>query len=97
MSFYGIIHQSSCSYTPQQNKVIECKNRHLIEKICTLLLQNNVLICFWGDVIITTCYLINKMPYFILQHKVPYSIYFLTNPYMPLPLVYLVAFALFII
>ena len=30
MSQHGILHQSSCAHTPQQNGVAERKNRHLI-------------------------------------------------------------------
>ena len=30
MSSHGILHQSSCAYTPQQNGVVERKNRHLV-------------------------------------------------------------------
>ncbi|RVX07519.1 Retrovirus-related Pol polyprotein from transposon TNT 1-94 [Vitis vinifera] len=32
MSHHGILHQSSCAHTPQQNGVAERKNRHLVEK-----------------------------------------------------------------
>ena len=28
---HGIIHQSSCPYSPQQNGVAECKMRHLLK------------------------------------------------------------------
>ena len=28
---HGIIHQSSCPHTPQQNGVAECKMHHLLE------------------------------------------------------------------
>ena len=31
MSSHGILQQSSYGYTPQQNGVAECKNRHLVE------------------------------------------------------------------
>ena len=31
MSHHGILHQSSCAHTPQQNGIVECKNHHLIE------------------------------------------------------------------
>ncbi|RVW30591.1 Retrovirus-related Pol polyprotein from transposon TNT 1-94 [Vitis vinifera] len=31
MSHHGILHQSSCAHTPQQNGVAERKNRHLVE------------------------------------------------------------------
>ena len=27
----GILHESSCTYTPQQNGIVECKHRHLLE------------------------------------------------------------------
>ena len=48
MSQHGIIHQSSCAHTPQQNKVVERKNRHLVETARTLLLHSNVLLHFRG-------------------------------------------------
>ena len=33
----GIHHQKSCPKTPQQNGVVECKHRYLIEKPCNLI------------------------------------------------------------
>ena len=66
MASKGILHQSSCAYTPQQNGVAERKNRHLIEIACTLLLHSHAPSFFWVDVVLTTCYLINRMPSFVL-------------------------------
>ena len=43
MSSHGILHQSSCAYTPQQNGVAKRKNRHLVEIARTLLLHHKVL------------------------------------------------------
>ncbi|RVW21067.1 Retrovirus-related Pol polyprotein from transposon TNT 1-94 [Vitis vinifera] len=56
---YGILHQSSCAHTPQQNGVAERNNRYLVETARTLLLHSHVLFHFWGDAVLTTCYLIN--------------------------------------
>ena len=42
MSSHGILHQSSCTCTPQQNGVTEQKNRHLVETAHTLLLHHKV-------------------------------------------------------
>ena len=42
MSSHGILHRSSCAYTPQQNGVVQRKNRHLVETVRTLLLHHKV-------------------------------------------------------
>ncbi|RVW57623.1 Retrovirus-related Pol polyprotein from transposon RE2 [Vitis vinifera] len=39
MSHHGILHQSSCAHTPQQNGVAERKNRHLVGTARTILLH----------------------------------------------------------
>ena len=36
---HGIIHQTTCSNTPQQNGVVEQKNRHLLEAVRASLMQ----------------------------------------------------------
>ncbi|RVW93978.1 Retrovirus-related Pol polyprotein from transposon RE2 [Vitis vinifera] len=70
MSHHGILHQSSCAHTPQQNGVAERKNRHLVETARTLLLHNHVPFRFWGDAVLTACYLINRQA-FRQSHEVP--------------------------
>ena len=40
ISQHGILHQSSCVDTPFQNRVVERKNRHLLEIAHTFVLPN---------------------------------------------------------
>ena len=55
MSQHEILHQSSCAHTPQQNGVVERKNRHLIETARTLLLHYHVPFRIWRDVVLIAC------------------------------------------
>lgn len=76
MTSHGIIHQSTCPHTPQQNGIAERKHRHIIETARTLLLSANAPIKFWGDAVLTAVFLINRMPSSVLNNKVPYSLLF---------------------
>ena len=72
MASRDILHQT-CAYTPQQNGVAERKNRHLIEIARTLLIHGEVPQSFWGDAILTICYLINSIPSSVLNNKISRS------------------------
>ena len=85
MSFHGIFHQSSYTYTPQKNGVVERKNRHLVEIACTLLLHHKVPQHFLGDAILTACYLINPMSSSILHDQISHSILLPNQPLFCLP------------
>lgn len=58
----GLIHQSSWVNTPQQNKISERKNHNLLEVARALLFTSHVPKCFWCDAVLTSCFLINKLP-----------------------------------
>ena len=81
----GILHQTSCPHTPQQNGVAERKNRHLIETARTLLIHHNVPTTFWSDAVLTACYLINRMPSSVLNDQIPHSLLFPNDPLYHLP------------
>ncbi|XP_070019307.1 retrovirus-related Pol polyprotein from transposon TNT 1-94 isoform X2 [Nicotiana sylvestris] len=85
MTFHGIINQTSCPYTPQQNGVAKRKNRHLIETARTLLIESRVPLRFWGDTVLTACYLINRMPSSPIKDQIPHSVLFPQSALYPLP------------
>ena len=70
----GVIHQTSCPYTPQQNGVAERKNRHLMEVTRSMMFHTSVPKSFWGDAVLTACYLINRIPTRVLQDCSPFEV-----------------------
>jgi transposase InsO family protein len=58
----GIIHETSIAYTPQQNGVAERKNRTLVEMVNALLCNSGLNKSFWGEVILSACYILNRIP-----------------------------------
>jgi len=86
MASHGILHQTSCAYTHQQNGVAERENRHLIETTRSFLIHGEFPQHFWGDAILTACYIINRMPSSVLDNNIPHSILFPHEPLYPLPL-----------
>jgi hypothetical protein len=67
----GIIHETSCAGTTQQNKVIERKNRHVLEVARSLLFEYNMPKIYWDCAITTVIYLINRMPSKVINFETP--------------------------
>ena len=77
---YGIIHQKSCPYTPEQNGVAERKHRHIVEIAATLMSRASIPIKFWPFAFNTAVYLINRLPSPNLGYKSPFEILFHKTP-----------------
>lgn len=77
---HGVIHQTSCPHTPEQNGVVERKYRHLIETTIALLLQSSLPTNFWLEALTTAVYLANRLPHTTLNFQVPYCLLFNTSP-----------------
>ncbi|RVX21100.1 L-ascorbate oxidase [Vitis vinifera] len=68
---HGIIHQTTCSNTPQQNGVDERKNRHLLEVVRASLIAAKTQISYWGEAITSAIYLINRVPSSSINFQTP--------------------------
>uniref|UniRef100_A0A2N9HBF7 Integrase catalytic domain-containing protein n=1 Tax=Fagus sylvatica TaxID=28930 RepID=A0A2N9HBF7_FAGSY len=85
----GIIHQTSCVRTPQQNGIAERKNGPILAIARALMLQMNVPKLFWADAVLTAAYLLNRMPSRILKGKSPFEMFFPgKNPFSVPPRVF---------
>jgi hypothetical protein len=57
----GVKHEFFATYTPQQNGVIECKNKTLITLARAMLDDYGTLERFWAEAINTVCHAINRV------------------------------------
>ena len=70
----GITHNFSAPHMPQQNGVVERKNRTLQDMSRTMLLSSGLAPTYWAEAVNTACYIINRaMPRPILD-KTPYEL-----------------------
>ena len=59
---HGIIHQTTAPYSPPSNGVAERKNRTLKEMMNAMLISSGLPQNLWGEVILSTNYILNKVP-----------------------------------
>lgn len=71
----GIRHQYSAPRTPQQNGIVERKNRTLQEMARAMIHRNNVPIRFWVEAINTACYVVNRVYGTPSSSTTPYKIW----------------------
>ncbi|KAK9084342.1 hypothetical protein Scep_030813 [Stephania cephalantha] len=77
---YGILHQKSCPYTPQQNGVVERKHRQLLNIARAIRFQSHLPKRFWGECLLTATFLTNRLPTSTLNWKSPYEELFQRKP-----------------
>lgn len=69
----GIVHQRSCPYIPQHNRVAERKHRHLLEMTRALRFQAKIPLRFWCHCVLVAAYLINRLPSSAITYQTPYE------------------------
>ena len=69
-----IIHEVTPPYSPESNGVAERKNRTLKEMMNSLLVRASTLDNMWGEAIMSTCHLQNRIPY-KKTGKTPYELW----------------------
>ncbi|GKA45358.1 retrovirus-related pol polyprotein from transposon TNT 1-94 [Tanacetum coccineum] len=70
----GIEHQTSTPRTPEQNGVVERRNRTLIEAARTMLLASKLPLSFWAEAVATACYTQNRSIIISTHGKTAYHI-----------------------
>ncbi|KAK9063535.1 hypothetical protein SSX86_017405 [Deinandra increscens subsp. villosa] len=83
LDFYtkeGIILETTCPHTPQQNGVVERKHRHLLETARALKFEANFPTKFWGECVLTATHVINRLPSDVIENKTPYELLYNEKP-----------------
>lgn len=70
----GILLETTCLHTPQQNGVVERKHRHLLDTAQALRFEANLPKRFWRECVLTSAYIINRLASKILGKKAPYEL-----------------------
>ncbi|XP_075075316.1 uncharacterized protein LOC142162690 [Nicotiana tabacum] len=76
----GIEHQRTCPYTLQQNGIVERKHEYLLETAMALLFQAKLPLKYWGECVLTTTFLINRLPTVPLKNKCPFKLLYGKKP-----------------
>ncbi|GKA57688.1 retrovirus-related pol polyprotein from transposon TNT 1-94 [Tanacetum coccineum] len=70
----GIFHQKTVPRTPQQNGVVERRNRTLVEAARTMLIFSKAPMFLWAEAVATACYTQNRSLIHTRHNKTPYEL-----------------------
>jgi hypothetical protein len=76
----GILHQTSCVETPQQNGRVERKHQHILNVGRALLFQSKLPKHFLSYAVLQAVYIINRIPSPLLNNQSPYALCFHHQP-----------------
>nr|GFA28611.1 hypothetical protein [Tanacetum cinerariifolium] len=70
----GISHETSVARSPQQNRVVERRNRTLIEAAHTMLIYAQAPLFLWAEAMATSCFIQNHSIIHLRHRKTPYEL-----------------------
>nr|GFC00133.1 retrovirus-related Pol polyprotein from transposon TNT 1-94 [Tanacetum cinerariifolium] len=70
----GISHETSVARSPQQNGVVERRNRTLIEAARTMLIYAQAPLFLWAEAVATACFIQNRSIIRLRHGKTPYEL-----------------------
>nr|GEZ25899.1 putative ribonuclease H-like domain-containing protein [Tanacetum cinerariifolium] len=76
----GISHETSVARSPQQNGVVERRNRTLIEAARTMLIYAQALLFLWSEAMETACFTQNRSINRLRHGKTPYELLYSKLP-----------------
>ncbi|GJR60204.1 retrovirus-related pol polyprotein from transposon TNT 1-94 [Tanacetum coccineum] len=76
----GILRQFSVAKTPQQNGVVERRNKTLIKAARTVLDDSKLPTTFWAEAVNTACYVQNRVLVVKPHNKTPYELFYGRTP-----------------
>lgn len=69
----GIMRHYTAPYSPQQNGVVERRNRTVVAMARSLLKERNIPAYFWGEAVRHAVYVLNRLPTRALSMQTPYE------------------------
>ncbi|WP_353805374.1 hypothetical protein, partial [Acinetobacter baumannii] len=70
----GTSHNFSAPRTPQQNGVVERKNRYLVNIARTMIIESNLPQSFWAEDVNAACHVTNRCLIRAVLNKTPYEL-----------------------
>nr|GFC36395.1 retrovirus-related Pol polyprotein from transposon TNT 1-94 [Tanacetum cinerariifolium] len=70
----GISHETSVARSPQQNGVVERRNRTPIQAACTMLIYAQAPLFLWAEAVATACFIQNRSIIRLRHGKTPYEL-----------------------
>nr|GEY02832.1 integrase, catalytic region, zinc finger, CCHC-type, peptidase aspartic, catalytic [Tanacetum cinerariifolium] len=80
---FGIINDLTVPRTPQQNGVVEIRNRTLVEAAWTMQIFSKALIFLWAEAVATACYTQNQSLIHTRHNKTPYELCIIRSLILP--------------